>query len=150
MSLRSSLALIAALSLSVLQTTEAQAAIGSGLGSLGTELSETAPIESVQYVYGGQNYCYYTNGWRGPGWYWCGYAWRSGLGWGGGYGWRGWAWRGAGGGYGWRGGAVGWRGGGWHGGGWHGGGGRWRGGGGGFHGGGFHGGGFHRGGARRR
>jgi hypothetical protein len=27
--------------------------------------------------------------WRGPGFYWCGYAWRRGYGWGGGYGWRG-------------------------------------------------------------
>ena len=39
MSLRSPLALIAALSLSLLQTTNAQAVIGSGLGSLRTELT---------------------------------------------------------------------------------------------------------------
>lgn len=42
------------------------------------------------YAFGGQNYCFYPNGWRGPGWYWCGYAFRSGLGWGGPVGWHGW------------------------------------------------------------
>jgi hypothetical protein len=54
MSVKSSLALIAALTLSLLQTTNAQAATGSGLSSLRSELSETAPIEHVRYVYGGQ------------------------------------------------------------------------------------------------
>lgn len=47
-------------------------------------------VEQAQYVYGGRNYCWYANGWRGPGFYWCGYAFRRGLGWGGGAGWRGW------------------------------------------------------------
>ncbi len=82
----------------------------------------------AQYFYGGRNYCFYDNAWRGPGFYWCGYAWRRGFGWGGPVGWRGWA---GGPGY-WRGGAwIGPRGYGhpeWRG--WHGG-----------HGGGFHGGG---------
>ena len=32
------------------------------------------------------------DGWNGPGWYWCGYAWRRGYGWGGGYGYHGWGW----------------------------------------------------------
>lgn len=27
------------------------------------------PLENVQYFYGGQNYCFYWNGWHGPGWY---------------------------------------------------------------------------------
>lgn len=111
----------------------------------GAATADAAPlIEKTQYYWGGQSYCWYPNGWRGPGWYWCGYAFRPGYGWGGGYGWRGWGVPGVYGG--------GWRGGGWHGGGWHGGG--WHGGGvraggfhaGGFHGGGFHGGGFHGGG----
>jgi hypothetical protein len=65
-------------------------------------------LEQVQFFFGGRNYCWYDGGWRGPGWYWCGYAWRRGFGWGGGYGWHGWH--------------GGRRGGGWHGGGWHGGG----------------------------
>jgi hypothetical protein len=121
------------------------------------------PIEKTQYYWGGQNYCWYPNGWRGPGWYWCGYAFTYGYGWGGGYGWRGWGvpggWNG-----GWHGGYPGWHGGypGWHGGGiyhghggypgYHGGGvyhggGMYHGGGGMYHGGGgraFHGGGMHR------
>jgi hypothetical protein len=92
---------------------------------------EAGQLEKTQYFYGGRNYCWYAGGWRGAGYYWCGYAWRRGLGWGGPIGWRGWG------------------GGGWHGGrgGWHGGGGgHWHGGGGGWHGGGGHGGGGHGGG----
>jgi hypothetical protein len=57
----------------------------------------------VQYFLGGRQYCFYPGGWHGPGWYWCGYAYRRGFGWGGGAGWHG------------------WRGGGFHGGGFHGG-----------------------------
>jgi hypothetical protein len=92
----------------------AEAAVGDGVvASRGA--SQLLPIEHVQYVYGGQNYCWYSNGWRGPGYYYCGYAFRTGLGWGGGIGWNNW------GGGGWRGGGAGWHGGGWHGGGggWH-------------------------------
>jgi hypothetical protein len=47
-------------------------------------------IEKTQWVWGGRRYCFYPTGWHGPGWYWCGYAWRRGFGWGGVYGWRGW------------------------------------------------------------
>jgi hypothetical protein len=42
------------------------------------------------YVYEGARYCFYFDGWHGPGWYRCGYRLRTGLGWGGGYGWQGW------------------------------------------------------------
>ncbi len=42
------------------------------------------------YVYEGQRYCFYFNGWHGPGWYRCGFAYRRGLGWGGVYGWNDW------------------------------------------------------------
>jgi len=126
----------------------AQAAPAPYLNLQGVGAGDSAlAIERAQYYWGGQNYCWYPNGWRGPGWYWCGYALRYGYGWGGGYGWRGWgvpgypAWRGGG----WHGGYPGWHGGGvYHGGAWHGGGFH----GGGFHGGGFHGGGFHGGGRR--
>jgi hypothetical protein len=91
-------------------------------------------------VWGGRHYCWYDGGWKGPGWYWCGYPWRTGYGWGGGWGWNGWRGGHPGGGYrggGYRGGggfrgAAGFHGGGGHGGGGHGGGG---------HGGGGHGGG---------
>jgi hypothetical protein len=47
-------------------------------------------VEQAQFFFGGQNYCWYDDGWRGPGFYWCGYAWRRGFGWGGGVGWHGW------------------------------------------------------------
>jgi hypothetical protein len=82
--------------------------------------SAASDVQQVQYIYGGRNYCWYGNGWHGPGYYWCGYAFRRGFGWGGGYGWRGWGGGGRGPrvGY-YRGG--GYRGGGFHGGGFHGG-----------------------------
>ncbi len=84
--------------------------------------ADPAMLQTVQYFWGGRNYCFYGDGWHGPGYYWCGYRYRRGYGWGGGYGWHGWG-----------------RGGGYHGAGFHGG----RGGGfhGGHGGGGFHGGG---------
>lgn len=52
-------------------------------------------IQNVQvFVWSGRRYCWYDDGWHGPGFYWCGYAWRHGLGWGGGHGWHGWTVRG--------------------------------------------------------
>jgi hypothetical protein len=103
---------------------------------------DAAPsLQSVQYIWGGRNYCWYLDGWHGPGWYWCGYRLRRGFGWGGPEGFRGWG-RGGGGHY--HGGGGHYHGGG-HGGGFHGGhGGGGHGGGG--HGGGGHGGGGHGGG----
>src|SRR5438034_4846417 len=48
-------------------------------------------VQNVQVFYWhGRRYCWYDDGWHGPGFYWCGYAWRSGIGWGGGWGWHGW------------------------------------------------------------
>src|SRR5262249_21781720 len=47
-------------------------------------------IEPVLYRRAGRGYCWYDGGWRGPGWYWCGYSFRQGLGWGGPAGWHGW------------------------------------------------------------
>ncbi len=105
----------------------------------GRDVAGDAALEQAQFLWGGRNYCWYDGGWHGPGYYWCGYAYRRGFGWGGGEGWHGWS-RGGGG----RGGFHG--GGGHDGGGFHGGGGHI--GGGGFHGGGGHvgGGGGHAGG----
>lgn len=61
----------------------------------------------TQWMWRGRNYCWYNNGWRGPGYYWCGYAFRRGFGWGGPAGWHGWAYdRGYGHDRGWR---NGWR-----------------------------------------
>jgi hypothetical protein len=47
-------------------------------------------IDEVQYRLAGREYCFYDDGWHGPGWYWCGYRLRSGYGWGGPTGWHGW------------------------------------------------------------
>jgi hypothetical protein len=46
--------------------------------------------QTALYVVRGRRYCFYFDGWHGPGWYRCGFAWRQGLGWGGVYGWMGW------------------------------------------------------------
>ena len=64
------------------------------------------PGPAYPYFWGGQRYCWYDDAWNGPGWYYCGYAWRQGLGWGGPYGWNRWVWRGW---RGWRGWDSGWR-----------------------------------------
>jgi len=47
-------------------------------------------VEQAQYIYLGKPYCWYQYGWAGPGWYWCGYGTRTGVGWGGAYGWNAW------------------------------------------------------------
>jgi hypothetical protein len=110
---------------------------------VGVDHPGDAVLRDVQYVYLGHDWCWYNGAWRGPGFYWCGYAWRRGFGWGGPAGWRGWSygphyWRGGAWigprGYSqpeWRGWHDGGRGGAGHGGGGHGGGGH--GGGGGHH-----------------
>src|ERR1700704_4416547 len=53
-------------------------------------IDELNIIDNVQYYYGGRRYCWYEDGWNGPGWYWCGHYLVPGLYWGGGVGWRGW------------------------------------------------------------
>src|SRR3954452_15781995 len=63
----------------------AQAAALPGADGLRAAIDTSALTENVQlYVFGGRNYCWYDDGWNGPGWYWCGYRYRSGFGWGGG------------------------------------------------------------------
>jgi hypothetical protein len=47
-------------------------------------------LEQAQWAWQGRQYCWYPDGWRGPGYYWCGYAYRRGFGWGGPSGWNGW------------------------------------------------------------
>jgi hypothetical protein len=96
--------------------TRAEAGPLPAFGGLGAASDAVAITENVQYFFGGRNYCFYDDGWNGPGWYWCGYRYRRGFGYGGGHGFHGWG-RGGGGG----GGGGGWMGGG--GGGWMGGGG---------------------------
>jgi hypothetical protein len=69
----------------------AQAAMAYGGLGADAQLRQVAPIEKAQFFWGGNNYCWYDDGWSGPGWYWCGYAWNRGFGWGGGYGWHHWS-----------------------------------------------------------
>jgi hypothetical protein len=59
-------------------------------GDVRLNLDSLNLVEKAQWAYRGRRYCFYPVGWRGPGWYWCGYAWRRGFGWGGVYGWRSW------------------------------------------------------------
>ena len=66
------------------------AAIAGGLSFVGDSAAQDPSIVEAQFIFGGRQYCWYDNGWRGPGWYWCGYAYRRGYGWGGGVGWNHW------------------------------------------------------------
>jgi hypothetical protein len=70
---------------------------------LGMALAVTSALISGAFLFGSAqaapNYCWYDQGWKGPGWYQCGYAWRRGHGWGGPYGWHGHGMMGP---YGWR------------------------------------------------
>jgi hypothetical protein len=69
----------------------AQAAVVSGGAAVAEAWSSAAPIESAQYYsLDGDDYCWYDDGWNGPGWYWCGYDGDAGYGWGGPFGWNGW------------------------------------------------------------
>jgi hypothetical protein len=63
----------------------------------GDRLDQPMNLEQIQFFFSGQNYCWYVDGWHGPGYYYCGYAWRRGYGWGGPRGWHGWTGHGGGG-----------------------------------------------------
>lgn len=56
----------------------------------GIDAEALALFERAQFIHLGKPYCWYPYGWTGPGWYWCGYGTRAGLGWGGVHGWNGW------------------------------------------------------------
>jgi hypothetical protein len=80
---------------SIFRTAALAAAITGGLAA--PAMAQTTVIDpqgavltDASYFFGGEQYCWYSDGWEGPGWYWCGYAWRDGLGWGGPRGWHGW------------------------------------------------------------
>lgn len=79
-------AISVAIGLSGTSVGQAMAVPANGL----TTLPVVNDVQQVQYFFGGRRYCWYDFGWRGPGWYWCGYSSRRGYGWGGGYGWHGW------------------------------------------------------------
>jgi hypothetical protein len=81
---------VAAASLAVMTTGgHSQAGVIAPLGvrEVADELFLT---ETVQFTWAGRRYCWYNAGWRGPGWYQCGFRLRRGLGWGGPAGWHGW------------------------------------------------------------
>lgn len=60
-------------------------------GNLAASWQLGQPIERVQYFgLAGNDYCWYSAGWNGPGWYECGDQEIYGFGWGGAYGWNGW------------------------------------------------------------
>ena len=69
---------------------DVRAAPASTFGGFQSLQGEIGLVENVQYLYGGRRHCWYDDGWHGPGWYWCGYRLRQGLGWGGERGWNGW------------------------------------------------------------
>jgi hypothetical protein len=68
----------------------AQAAVQGGADAIRAASENGALAEQVQFRFGGYDYCWADDGWRGPGWYWCGYAYRRGFGWGGPIGWNSW------------------------------------------------------------
>ena len=83
-----SLAIAASLALPLAGSASA-ATFENPFGAAGAS-TQLAPIENAQFFLAGRNYCWYDNGWEGPGFYWCGYELRQGMGWGGGEGWNGW------------------------------------------------------------
>jgi hypothetical protein len=91
-----SIAASAAFAIGWLVTDQAAAMPLSDSAGMGAMLESISITDKVQYSYGGRNYCWYDNGWNGPGWYVCGQYLVRGVGWGGVAGWRGWTVRGAG------------------------------------------------------
>ena len=81
------LGVLALLAGTALMTARADAAAVPNSNGIRAAIDALSMIDNVQvFWWGGRRYCWYDDGWQGPGWYWCGYAWRRGLGWGGGHG----------------------------------------------------------------
>ena len=81
---------VAATSAAVAATADrSQAGVIAPLG-LRDAADELLLTDTVRFMWGGRRYCWYNFGWRGAGWYQCGFERRRGLGWGGPLGWRGW------------------------------------------------------------
>lgn len=78
---------LAVASVAINSPSQAAAVAPNGLRAAADEL---AVIDTVQFTWRGRPYCWYPTGWRGPGWYRCGFRWRRGFGWGGPLGWHGW------------------------------------------------------------
>src|SRR5262245_20328992 len=89
------LGLLSLLTTTALMSANANAASIANPNGVRAAIDALSMVDNVQaYVVDGRRYCWFDDGWQGPGWYWCGYPWRYGYGWGGGYGWRGWRWYG--------------------------------------------------------
>jgi hypothetical protein len=75
----------------LLAATQANAGIFpvNNLTGAGSDLVDQVAVRV--YVHEGHRFCFYFDGWHGPGWYRCGFAFRRGLGWGGVYGWNDWS-----------------------------------------------------------
>jgi hypothetical protein len=80
-------AIVAVATGSIALNSRAEAAPVGGLRAVADDI---ATVENVQFLFEGHRHCWYLDGWHGPGWYWCGYRTRAGLGWGGPEGWQGW------------------------------------------------------------
>jgi hypothetical protein len=67
----------------------------SAAASVGGATKALDLVQKAQYFWDGNEYCWYDDGWNGPGWYVCNYGpWISGLWWGGPLGWHHWRWHG--------------------------------------------------------
>ena len=75
----------------VLAASLSSAAAGPLLSQNVTGGSEVIGSGEVQHSWNGRTYCWYESGWKGAGWYRCGFSARRGLGWGGRAGWHGWS-----------------------------------------------------------
>lgn len=71
---------------------QAAPAIGTGLDRAAPDNPLLQDVQGRAFVFRGRTFCFYFDGWNGPGWYRCGWNWRRGLGWGGVYGWNNWEW----------------------------------------------------------
>ena len=76
------LALSLALAAGLIASPSVPAFAAPGVGAFAppAALAVTSPVETVQFVWGGPRYCWYSSAWRGPGWYQCGFAWNRGFG----------------------------------------------------------------------
>lgn len=83
-------AAVAALAIMSGSSANVLAGVPSQTNGIRGALEALSSVETVQYYWGGRRYCFYDDPWHGPGWYWCGYAYRTGFGWGGPFGWHHW------------------------------------------------------------
>jgi hypothetical protein len=86
----------AAFAVAGLATNQVAAAPLADPAGLRAALGAIEITDKAQYTYDGKSYCWYDDGWNGPGWYVCGQYTVRGVGWGGGAGWHGWAHTGGG------------------------------------------------------